>query len=197
MFLLGLGCTLSLSTIAQTEKGAKYLGVSAGNLSYYKGDNESNISGKIYPRAGIFLIDNLLVGASLQLGYGRSIDERNAERNVNRTLQYGILPFARYYFSGTGTHRFFGQLNTGLTWYNFRFKTENTAVFNQRSTNRSLVAEAGLGYNYFLTPSAALEVTAGYARYDNKLSDSSGSFNLLAGFAVFLPSKQAATVPTQ
>lgn len=195
LLLLGIACALSASAMAQTEKGSKYLGVSIGNIGYNKKDNFSSVGVTLTPSAGVFVTDDLLVGTGLQLGYQRSKFESNIEDRTNRNLSYGLSPYVRYYFAGTSPHRFFGQLSGGILWNNGYNKIESgSASSTFKNTSHSATASAGFGYNYFLTPGAALEVTANYGRFGiGNSNNSNGGLSINAGFAVFLPSKLSTT----
>jgi len=188
-----------MAAIAQTEKGTKFLGASVGNLSYRTEDNSIYISAAIYPSVGVFVVDNLLLGSNLRLGYERSRNEGSLGDFERRTIVYGLSPFVRYYFAGSNAHRFFGQISGGITWYNTKIKDRYTTgnLINRTSKEDFSTFGGALGYNYFLTPSAALEVTAGYTRDTNGPSPATGVLDIRAGFVVFLPSKKAATAPTQ
>ncbi|WBO84354.1 outer membrane beta-barrel protein [Hymenobacter yonginensis] len=202
LFLLGLSCALASSAFAQTEKGARYIGANVGNLSYGRSDKNNSISATLTPSAGVFVGNNFLLGAGLPISYSRSHFETTFQKSTRREVAVGLVPFARYYLPGTGAHRFFGHLQAGIARGSYRYQAEGMyfasggqAVItkeDQRSSQTSLTLGAGLGYNYFLTPGAALEVVASYGRYGIGDYDSAGALNVSAGFAVFLPSKGAA-----
>jgi outer membrane protein len=177
--------------MAQTEKGSKFIGVSIGNIGYQKDNYFSSIGADLNPSAGVFVTDNLLLGSGLQVGYRRTKSNGNSSNYTNRTISYGISPFARYYFSGAATHRFFGQVSGGVARYNQRRESDDYVSPGGVSRDNSTYFTYGgaLGYNYFLTPGAALEVTAGYNRFGFDERSTNGSFNIQAGVAVFLPSK--------
>jgi hypothetical protein len=202
LFLLGIGCALSASTMAQTEKGSKYIGANIGNLSYADANDLSIIGATLTPSAGVFIADNLLLGTSLPLSYNRSNDKIGSGETINRNIGYGLAPYIRYYFAGTDAHRFFVQAGGGISRFNYYYKSEGTVaspvVMRQNGTGFNYGGV--LGYNYFLTPGAALEVMAGYNRYDSFNSNrqqSTGSLSVTAGFAIFLPSKLSTTSPAQ
>jgi outer membrane protein len=205
IILLGLGCALATSATAQTEKGARYIGANVGNLSYSQNDKNNSFSATLTPSVGIFVGNNFLLGAGLPLSYSRGHIENPNITSTRRDVEIGISPFARYYLPGTGAHRFFGQLQAALTLDNYRYEAEGmyvgsggqiSAYRNEQSSKNTYGSfGAGLGYNYFLTPGAALEVIASYNRFGYGEFNSFGSLNVTAGFAVFLPSK-ATTAPT-
>lgn len=181
--------------MAQTEKGAKYMGVNIGGVNYQNNKNGSSIGVALLPLAGIFVTDNLLVGTEIQLGYQRGTSKGVTEDNISRSIQYGLSPFVRYYFAGTSPHRFFGQLSGGISWNNQYVKSKvNSETISGSTTSHYATASAALGYNYFLTPGAALEVMASYNRNGIGESDFKyGQVVVSAGFAVFLPSKLSTT----
>jgi hypothetical protein len=192
VFLALAIATTSLPAAAQTEKGTKYLGIGVGDLNYRKGKDygADQLSAALHPAVGVFVADNILVGGNLTLGYDLlSFDIAKYRR---RTIEYEVNPFGRAYLPSTSAHRFFGQLSAGVTWADTRIKNRlayrepNIYDGNRRYTTAGLA----LGYNYFLTPGAALELTTGYNRIKPRGSSSSyGELDVRVGFSVFLPSK--------
>lgn len=196
---------MSASSMAQTEKGNKYIGANIGNVSYTDVDSRTNIGATLTPSAGVFIADNLLLGTGLPLSYARSSDKIGSGKTINRNISYGLTPYGRYYFAGTNAHRFFGQVEGGISRFNYYYNSENSVASPavQRQNATAFNYGGVLGYNYFLTPGAALEVMAGYKRYDSfnvfdsNRQQSTGVLNVTAGFAVFLPSKLPTTSPAQ
>ena len=194
ILLVGLGCALATATSAQTEKGAQFIGANVGDLSYSRGNQNygnSRFSVSLFPSVGVFVANNFLLGANLELGYS-SIKSGNSSGDYSsHVLQYGVSPFARYYLPSTSAHRFFGQVGAGVlgqtAWYPNYYDGER-----QSSTNFAGSLGVAVGYNYFLTPGAALEVVAGYGYNSNRNAFSSGALNVRAGFSIFLPSKGTA-----
>ncbi|GAB3827696.1 outer membrane beta-barrel protein [Hymenobacter jeollabukensis] len=176
---------------AQTERGAKLLGVSLGDLSYSRAKySGSTFSAALHPSAAYFLADNLALGAGLNLHYGR---QRSNGIQYYRELGYGLAPFVRYYLPGSGRHRVFGEagVDIGVTHYrslDYRlvsgprpedYYTRNTGTYGYHGA---------VGYSFFLTPNAALEASAGYYRvaYDRILHPRN-MVDVRVGFSVFLP----------
>ncbi|MBD2713721.1 DUF3575 domain-containing protein [Microvirga sp. STR05] len=199
ILLAGLGCALATGATAQTEKGARFIGANLGDLSYSRGKQNygnSRFSVSLFPSVGVFVANNFLLGANLELGYS-SIKSGNSSGDYStRVLQYGVSPFVRYYLPSTSAHRFFGQVGAGVlgqtAWYPNYYDGER-----QSSTNFASRYGVAVGYNYFLTPGAALEVVAGYGHNSNRNAFSSGALNVQAGFSIFLPSRVATTAPTE
>ncbi|MBC6699848.1 outer membrane beta-barrel protein [Hymenobacter puniceus] len=205
LLFLGLGCALVTSATAQTEKGARYLGANVGNLSYSRDDKNNSVSASLTPSAGVFVANDFLLGVGLPISYSRGHIEYTFQKSTRRDIAVGLSPFARYYLPGAGAHRFFGQVQGAYARSNSRYQSEGTYTASggqviitkedQRSRSSYNSFGASLGYNYFLTPGAALEVVASYNRLNYSRYNSSGAFGLSAGFAVFLPSK-GTVVPT-
>jgi hypothetical protein len=195
LLLLILSALAFSSASAQTEKGTTYWGASIGNVRYNRTQLKENLfSVSLYPTAGKFVTDKLLLGLTANLGYN------SAEPSIDtyvRTISYGAVPFARYYFEGTDKHRFFGQLNAGLIWRNSKLKGPYGYGTGKSYTTLYGTGGVALGYNYSLTPGAALEATAGYNRNGSSNQFYIGTLDIRAGFAIFLPTRQAALVPTE
>lgn len=195
LLLIGLGSSLATAATAQTGKGARYLGANIGRLSYSHEYSRRSFSAALAPTVGLFLTDRLLLGSEVQVGYSMlRLRSRNSgvSNYRSRVFDYGIAPVARYYFYGSGLHRLFGQLSAGMFWVNTWSNDNFSGSDSPDRTQRYTKAGVALGYNYFLTPGAALEVTAGYSHTSSLYAFNTGFIDLRAGFAVFLPSKGAA-----
>jgi outer membrane protein len=205
-FLFLLAATgLTLPALAQTERGSKLIGVSVGELSYTKFDNgRTRLSAAVTPAVGWFVANNLAVGTGIRLSYSRSkfngFGTMFPVSTTSRSFGYGLAPFARYYLPGSGKHRVFAHVSAEHTWFRERTKYEegpNTNASN--SFPRTWAAYGGLGYNYFLTPTVALEAQAGYRRsgYFNDRRPATGELDARVGLSVFLPSGRSAAAPTE
>lgn len=202
LFLLGLSL-LSLSARAQTERGSKLLGLSAGNLTFTDQPGQNyTLQGALYPSVGWFVADRLALGAELRLSYdrGRS-DYLSVDGSIVRTTRIwgiGLAPFARYYLVDASKHKLFVQASGEYT----RFLQRNiTEEVGRRTYGNSFGYNgsgwfAGAGYNYFVSPNVALEARAGYRR-DRQNSfigiGGQGSLDVRLGFSVFLPAGQGTT----
>ncbi|RTQ53681.1 hypothetical protein EJV47_02795 [Hymenobacter gummosus] len=187
LLLAALGA--ALPTLAQTERGTTLLGLTGGSLEFSRRDSYRNTSIALHPTLGRFLADNLVLGAAVDLEYYRFRSGSNA---FQRAFGYGISPFVRYYVVGQGRHQVFAEVGSNLTWYKVR--NENVPPFGSTSryTSRVLGYHGALGYNFFLTPTAALEASAGYRRYGkDDVSNRRGELDVRLGFSMFLPAKAA------
>ncbi|KUG06146.1 hypothetical protein ASU33_01910 [Solirubrum puertoriconensis] len=126
--MAGLLCW-QLPSVAQTEKGSKLIGLSVGDLNYERPNNGySTLSARFMPSAGVFVLDNLALGAGLDLAYSRyQFGQASNASFSDRTLQYGLAPFARYYFLGSERHKLFGQLTASASHISARRVTESSA----------------------------------------------------------------------
>ncbi len=128
LLISGLAFT---SLTGQTERGNLLLGGNAGiNLRTNENTDDFNFTLNLSPRVGLFLIDNLAVGARAS----GSIQKFANIDGINTQLVIG--PFARYYF-----HNLFVETNFGL----------NRGDFD---------VGFGLGYAIFISPNVALEPIA-------------------------------------
>ncbi|MCC3155854.1 outer membrane beta-barrel protein [Hymenobacter sp. 15J16-1T3B] len=210
LLLAGLG--LTLPTLAQTERGAKLIGVSVGDLRYanYKTRNARELSAAVYPSLGWFVHDRLALGSGLLLIYEHDKSKSDnvylgyPTRSSGHVLGIGVAPFARYYFYDGTPHKIFGQAGVELASY-FSSSTYNDG--NRGYTSKDSGTRTGwyanVGYNYFLSPSVALEATAGYRRgaffdyapqrFGNTFPAENG-LDVRLGFSFFLPAAKVAAV---
>jgi Outer membrane protein beta-barrel domain len=174
LFLL-LASGLALPTLAQTERGAKLIGVTVGNARYttFNYADRKEFEADLVPSVGWFVADNLMLGAGLNLGYSGYRSElitTNYSFSIrSRSLGVGLLPQARYYLPFGSKHRLFAHLSGGLTRYWSRAEiTEGPqpSTIKNKETERQIYG--GLGYNYFLSPNVALEALAGYRRTNDR-----------------------------
>ncbi|OON70744.1 hypothetical protein B0919_01640 [Hymenobacter sp. CRA2] len=197
--MLAIG--LTVPALAQTERGAKLIGISVGDLNYQRQDaKNTSLAAAAYPSVGWFVADNFVLGTGVELFYNRERSERIGTMFPtsfrSRTFGAGISPFVRYYFLGQNKHRVFAHAGASTTWYSYRDVTSSNGQEGTPYTTHDNVGSynVGLGYNYFLAPTAALEVTAGYRRSGEAgpVYRPKGSLDVRLGLSVFLPSGKAA-----
>jgi hypothetical protein len=199
--VVGLAATTAR---AQTERGTRYLSLSVSELSYIGryGNSHYIFTGALTPAAGVFVANKLLVGAGLRLAYSRNKFDNLNTQYYSRNIEAELAPFVRYYLLGQRQHRVFGQLSAGHGWSQqatfFDDPSSGDRVTDFKVPARRYTLRAGLGYNYFLTPSAAFEARLGW-RYQNtyrigtgRLQNSYNAADLQLGFSVLLPSGKTA-----
>lgn len=179
---LTLICVLTYSVSdAQTQQDNLMVGGNIANLQATFQSGTSTVGLNIHPKIGYFVRDNFAIGAGLTLGVSGAAGVT--------TLNYGILPFARYYFS-TGTiesnrTRFFGEVDMGISGVNTFAPGKNT------STN-GVSFSAGPGMAYFITPNVGLETLLklrGITGFGNSTFAFQPELNL--GFQIYLPTARA------
>ena len=187
-FLLPLAALLTAGTTlkAQTTKGTRVVGLSGGDFTFEKSNLVKHFSGTLIPSAGIFVADNLAVGASVPFGYSR-FEITLADGTTNRNLSLGLLPWLRYYLPSESKHRVFGELSVGGV---FNSERAEGGIGGDVYSDSSLKfqASAGAGYAYFITPQVSLESLLAY-RINGGTSRQFGgtALNLSLGFRVYLP----------
>lgn len=183
---LALGVFANTALQAQTTKGTRVLGLSVGQLNYQKTDFVSDFSATLAPSAGVFVADNLAIGASVPIGYNFSKYKGFSNNETVRSLQIGLLPWLRYYLPSESRHRLFGELSVGGVFSSYRVERINSLSMSNNETN--FRASAGVGYTYFLTPAVGLEALAAYSRNSgNRDVFGRGNLGLNLGFRVYLP----------
>lgn len=166
---------------AQIQQGNVLVGGNLSNINL--GLNDPKIfSLDITPKAAWFIVDNVALGAYVNLGI------ETAKRS-NTTVSYGAGGLARYY-TGSDVEilrhgRIFGEATLGIGGVN---------VSNGGGNTNGLDFSVGPGFAYFITPNIGLEALlkynglAGFGSqgYQNNL-------NLSFGFQVFLPGQSTAS----
>lgn len=164
--------TLQAVLPAKTEKTSPSIGKGtyliglqgSGGWSNSGVDDDFHLS--VEPQLGYFVADHVMLGASVQLAFARN--------NQIIDGQY----FARYYpLSKTSRWQPFAEFGGGTR---FQFSADKPNVFNAN-------IKTGIGLDYFITPSIALETQAYY--YVGKVEDQVPTpelFEISAGLKFFL-----------
>lgn len=121
------------------------------------------------PKVGYFLIDNLAVGAALDVSLTKFKPEDADNDSENTFTTFGIAPFVRYYLS-QGIF-FQGQFGVGSG----KNKSTLGSVSNESKfgvTNLNV----GAGYAYFLNDNVAIEPMIGYGSTTLNYKDSNPEF---------------------
>lgn len=156
---------------AQTEKNDWMVG---GGFGFNTA--KSNSEFKFSPNAGVFVINNLAVGANVVLDFSKS--------GTNKVTDVGIGPFVRYYFKPDNNsvapllHTSFNFLSTRIKDNNYSNTTNGTNFF------------FGGGIAWFINDNVSFEGIAGYAHSKYKGLDASNGFSMNFGFQVFLHKSQ-------
>lgn len=123
------------------------------------GDDKTSVF-TFAPKAGYFFTENIAAG--LGLGYSNSkVETAFGETKVN-TIGFDV--FGRYYFTPANQFSLFGELNIGY----------DTADFDAYKVN-TFGVDLGLGMNYWISNSFALEAGLGLIGYSSEKADTSGA----------------------
>jgi len=151
---------------AQTEKGDWMVG---GNFSLNTSDNNTEVA--LTPDAGIFIINNLALGANLGFIYSKSGDVK--------VTSFGIGPFMRYYFTKA--------MVRPILHGNLNFLSQKTKILGLPSTTNNITSYfLGGGAAIFISDQVSIDGLIGYANSKIKNSGSKGGFALNIGFQVYL-----------
>lgn len=160
---------------AQTEKGNVIVGAQLANISadLRTGANSFNLS--LSPRAGWFIKDDWAVGAKVDLDV--------TFQKGNDPVNWGLVPFARYYFPGEGIEvvkktRVFAEAGAGVG-----------GVGTGGQTTTGFRGFGGVGAAYFISSNVALETSANVGIIAGS-GHTTVNPNLNLGFQIHLPSKK-------
>lgn len=158
-------CTMIFSAYALTAqtcaKGVWMIGGSAGFSSDKPDGGESTTSFELSPQLGYFIMDNLAIGALLS--YQKSGDAST----------FGFGPMIRYYFA----NNLFGQVSYAIASYDSGLPNSDSVSGNELGI--------GIGYDWWLNNSIAIEPVLGYSKQGGDLGKGS-SFGLSIGVQAFL-----------
>ena len=183
-FLFGITCMVSYGQFTQ---GTIMVGGSFGadfDTEKTKTGNTTTVTGHttsidIAPSAGYFVIDNVAVGAAIDMYASKYKSKDGLSTNSSNSVSFA--PFARYYYQ-----KFYGQgsfqLGTEKTKYVFDGNTTNT-------TSNISGWSLAVGYAYLLNQNVALEPQIGFQSNGYKTGNdkdiTSGLF-LRIGFQIYL-----------
>jgi outer membrane protein W len=178
---------------AQYNQGRMLVGGSLGfstETEKTKFDGNTQTDGKwtnfsLEPQFGYFIIDNLAVGASLDLGLSKWKDDADSDDDKTYT-SIEIQPTVRYYLP----QNIFFQGQVGFGTAKSKFGSGNVDEYKYNTLSWALAA----GYAYFLNDNVAIEPMVGYGSVREKDKDSdvkyidNGIF-LRVGLQVYLGNK--------
>jgi opacity protein-like surface antigen len=183
-----------LSGFSQTTQGKIFVGgTSSFGLNAYsdkwKNDDDNGIDGKgfnatLNPIGGFFIIDNLVVGVNLQLGFNR-YKEDNTD-NIEKYSNTYFGPFGRYYFD-LGKIKPYGHFGFGggMRVYKYDPNGGSTSTYKYGV----IYLQIGGGASFFINDNIALDLSLMYQRTrskakqnnDNNERDNTASFGLTGG----------------
>jgi hypothetical protein len=157
---------LSAVTFGQAiGKGTVMVG---GSLGFNTGEGTSQFN--MNPNIGFFVGDNFALGGFV------SYSSRNfGNTKVN---DFGVGPFARYYFGVTQTKPFLVT--------EFEYLSTTTRVDEIKTTASGFGFLFGMGFSAFINETVAIEGITGYNYNDFKDADGSGGFAMRFGFQIYL-----------
>lgn len=153
------------------QKGNWMVGGSVGSAGYSFESEAFSLN--LAPKAGYFLSDGFAVGIGLNAGVVAASDRKP-------TWQYGVMPFARYYFpeGASSTGRFFGEGSVGISGEAYEGESETSFAFGVNA-----------GYAHFISQTVALEGTVGYnySKANVTGAEAQSGLGFAVGFQIYLP----------
>lgn len=139
------------------------IGGNAG-FNVQKQDPHNIVTIDVNPMLGYFIIDNLALGATLNMSSYKIGDDY-------KNTGFGIAPFGRYYIGPSGVklfvHAQFGYLSN---------KTEQPPFEDDKSNGTQLTIGPGLAF--FLNNHVAIEALLAYDKYGGDLDGSRIGLNI-------------------
>lgn len=168
---------VSLSAIAQPEKGNTFIGLGITNMSPApQGLGDVTLNRKfIVPKVGYYLNKHVAIGTSLFFT-GSILPDKSLSYNV------GIRPFVRYYFLGNRQKEnkkafWFLEANAGMN----RSAYKNFS-YNYASHDNYLNYGLAAGVSYFVTPDISIEALLRVDAYQGTHNENND--NLRSSFSI-------------
>lgn len=130
-----------------------------GAIGVHTSDNK-NTSEKssgfvIAPKFGYFVSDKVAVGLGLSVGQNKDTDYSGATDTYEKENSFGINAFGRYYFLEVGSRfKVYGEAAVGYN--NISGEESNGTDVTKFDKINGFGANAGIGANFFLTPTIAI-----------------------------------------
>jgi long-subunit fatty acid transport protein len=194
--LLGIAVHLGFTLSAQTNKGSFLIG---GDASFTSSTTSSNGNEtkltqiSINPTVGYFIIDNLVVGASLPMSYAKSkfsltqFDSKTTSLTLGPLVRY-YIPVGKVAFFAEGIYAF-GIIDT--EWPIFDPIMGSIVVMNNNGKDKKL--SLGIGTTYFVNESVGIEVGLFYTHRKTEYENSeiipdydTEAFNIRVGLQFYL-----------
>lgn len=100
----------------------------------------------LYPKAGYIMSDDLWIG--MQIGFGFEKDKTpGAPEVIDRTTQFGFMPFARYYALRHNKFALFAQGQVGIGFSSSETESGGTTVDGPKDTGISFSIFPGLSFD--------------------------------------------------
>lgn len=165
---------LSITVLAQVQKGTKLVGVSFGSISYTNSDSKTSYSNtptiynsegnsfsiSVNPNVAWFIQDRLAVGGGISVSfYNSKSTSSNTSSSTTSESKYNqpsfyISPFARYYFGGSSKGMPFAQLNVQYGISGGTSKSSTSSGASSETTTKpkgDWNAGASFGYEHFVS----------------------------------------------
>jgi hypothetical protein len=159
--LLSAAFFCTLASKAQILKGAKWLGGSVSVSSEVRKNDPNKLSATNYyinPAYGIATKENQIVGAELELGYGKSkSDNGTTELKNSEEYTVGAAVFKRWYKPLGKNFYLFGHLRGGVSWNHRNVK--GTPPQNDENNYKTIAGTVSFypGLSYALTNKVHIE----------------------------------------
>ena len=158
---IGLLMAFAFGNAQEKESFSKGNRIVSGSISFMKdseGESEST-EFQVSPRAGIFITNNLLVGAAV--GIGSQISKVGTEKTEDVT-KYNVGAFARYYSSPLKKFSVFGHAGIGF---------ENEKDLLAKVSTNSIDIRFSPGISYFLSDKFIIDAMVGSIGYNSSKTD--------------------------
>jgi Protein of unknown function (DUF3575) len=175
----------ALSSMAQTEKGSKLIGVGIGSISFTSSDSKttysntptvynsdgSSFSISVNPNVAWFVQDNLAIGGSVSLSFYSSKSESSntssSTTSESKSTQpsFYIGPLARYYFGGSKKGMPFAQLNTQFGVYTGKSESKTSTGNSSETTTKpkgDWNVGVAVGYEHFVSQYVGFYASIGF-----------------------------------
>jgi hypothetical protein len=168
---------------AQTEKGNFLLGGNLANLQFGLVNN-NNTSISINPNAGYFVSNRVAMGISMPISFDKNNFDSEDGKYSNKTSNFGIGYFWRFYLSDGYPFKFFSGFDFGIKTFknNYDFTPINGGTINESNRGQDFYFIFDAGAVYFLNKTVGIESILS----TSNLTNEGMTLNFRIGFQIYL-----------
>jgi hypothetical protein len=178
-------CIFSLQANAQTEKGKIILGgYTSFSTHKLKGQSDQRINYfSTALRPAYFLSNNLAIGLGLLFNYNvtkhPSFKDGTEFQSKNTNRNYGLAPFARYYFNISEKFKIFNELSINGNIGDSKYVFAQDPVYNSAYKFKGFGAVAKPGLAFFPAKKFAIEFSFPMLSYQKSFTETKSERNFI------------------
>lgn len=168
IFLVG---SITLSNAQYFVGGSFSFNTNGGSIDdgTVKTDKTTSTNYNLSPKAGYIMSDNFWVGVQIGFGVNKSKTAGTPEV-INKTSQFGVTPFARYYALHKNKFGLFAEGQLGLNFSSSKSESAGTTTDGPKNTVISFAVFPGISYDISDRVTLEAQINGFNLGYSNSVS---------------------------